>query len=140
MALAASGPSSYGAARWTARRFVADAVAAGAQLRTDTPVERIVVRDRRVAGVTLRSGKGGEFIAAGTVVVAAGALGSVPLLRSAGLTGVGVDWFSDPVVAVNGVRADIDFGFEPPMCGAADHSDLGYMLTDLCRPGGCTRC
>lgn len=133
-ALAATGHAGYGAARWTARRFITEAVTAGAEVRTGALVDQIVVRDGRTVGVTVRSRSGGEFIAAGTVVVAAGALGSVPLLRSAGLTGVGEDWFHDPVVAVNGTHPDLDADFEAPMCGVVEYADEGYMLTDLCRP------
>lgn len=47
------------------RALAAAATAAGAQIRTSTAVERIVVRDHRAAGVLLRSG---ETITADTVI------------------------------------------------------------------------
>jgi choline dehydrogenase-like flavoprotein len=130
-ALRASGPTGYGAARWTARRFLDDAVAAGATVRTGALVDRLMVRQGRVEGVALA---GGEQLRADTVIVAAGALGTPSLLRAAGLRHAGRDWFYDPVVAINGVLDGLDAGFEPPMCGAVNRPDDGWMLTDLCRP------
>jgi choline dehydrogenase-like flavoprotein len=130
-ALRASGPAGYGAARWTARRFLDDAVAAGATVRTGALVDHLMVRQGRVEGVVLA---GGEQLRADTVVVAAGALGTPELLRAVGLERAGRDWFYDPVVAINGVLRGLDAGFEPPMCGAVHYEADGWMLTDLCRP------
>jgi choline dehydrogenase-like flavoprotein len=132
--LRAHGPSGYGAARWTARRFLDDAAAAGAVIRTGARVTELTVRHNRVEGVELASIYGAELVRAGQVVLAAGALGSVPLLRAAGIERAGHNWFYDPVVAVNGVLDDLDAGFEPPMCGGVNNEPAGWMLTDLCRP------
>jgi choline dehydrogenase-like flavoprotein len=130
-ALRAAGPTGYGAARWTARRFLDDAVAAGATVRTSALVDHLMVRQGRAEGVELA---GGEQLRADTVIVAAGALGTPQLLRAVGLDKAGRDWFYDPVVAINGVLDGLDAGFEPPMCGAVNRPDDGWMLTDLCRP------
>jgi choline dehydrogenase-like flavoprotein len=134
LALAATGPSGYGAARWTARQFLQEAVAAGAVVRTDTRACRVRVNGGRVEGVEIAVGATRNLVRASTVVLAAGALGTPALLRSAGLEGAGRDWFYDPVVAVNGVLDSLDAGFEPPMCGGVHRAADGYMLTDLCRP------
>jgi len=130
-ALRATGPGGYGAARWTARRFLDDAVAAGATVRTGALVDHLMVRQGKVEGVALA---GGEQLRADTVIVSAGALGTPPLLRAVGLERAGQDWFYDPVVAINGVLDSLDAGFEPPMCSAVHHQAEGWMLTDLCRP------
>lgn len=132
--LAASGPAGYGAARWTSRRFLDDAAAAGAVVRAGVRVDRVLVRAGRAEGVVLTGERGHETVRAGTVVLAAGALGTPPLLRGVGISGAGRDWFYDPVVAVNGVVDSLDAGFEPPMCGGVHYPEAGYMLTDLCRP------
>jgi choline dehydrogenase-like flavoprotein len=132
--LRALGPGGYGAARWTARRFLADAATAGAVIRAGARVTGLTVRHNRVEGVELASGHGTELVRAGQVVLAAGALGTPPLLRAAGIEHAGHNWFYDPVVAVNGTLDDLDAGFEPPMCGAVHHEPEGWMLTDLCRP------
>ncbi|HEX3827713.1 MAG TPA: FAD-dependent oxidoreductase [Sporichthyaceae bacterium] len=132
--LRARGPSGYGAARWTARRFLDDAAAAGAVIRAGARVTELTVRHNRVEGVELAGVQGTELVRAGQVVLAAGALGSAPLLRAAGIERAGHNWFYDPVVAINGVRDDLDAGFEPPMCGAVNNEPDGWMLTDLCRP------
>lgn len=132
--LAAAGPTGYGAARWTARRFLDDAVAAGAVVRTGAHVDRVIVRHGRAEGVVLTGERGHETVRARTVVLAAGAMGTPALLRTAGVERAGTDWFYDPVVAVNGVLDSLDEGFEPPMCGGVHYPEAGYMLTDLCRP------
>ena len=132
--LAASGPAGYGAARWNARRFLDDAVAAGAVVRGGSNVARVLVASGRVEGVEMVSAGIHHVVRARTVVLAAGGLGTPGLLQSAGVTGAGRDWFYDPVMAVNGVLPGLDAGFEPPMCGAAFYPDAGYTLTDLCRP------
>jgi choline dehydrogenase-like flavoprotein len=133
-ALAATGPSGYGAARWNARRFVADAAEAGAVVAPQARVERVLVSGGRATGVEVAANGGRHVVRAGTVVLAAGGLGTPPLLRTAGIGRAGTDWFYDPVIAVNGVLDSLDAGFEAPMCGVAHYPDAGYMLTDLCRP------
>src|SRR5882672_1449954 len=55
-ALAAAGPSGYGAARWTARQFLREAVAAGAVVRPDTRVCRVQVNGGRAEGVEIAVG------------------------------------------------------------------------------------
>jgi choline dehydrogenase-like flavoprotein len=133
-ALRASGPDGYGAARWTARRFIDDAVAAGAEVHTGARVERVLVRNGRVEGLSVATAGGRRTVRAGRVVLAAGALGTPPLLRTAGIARAGHEWFYDPVIAVNGVLDSLDAGFEPPMSAGVNHPEAGYMLTDLCRP------
>lgn len=133
-ALAASGPAGYGKARWNARRFLADAEAAGAVVAPRARATRVLVSGGRARGVEVAAGGARHTVRADTVVLSAGGLGTPPLLRGVGIDRAGQDWFYDPVVAVNGVLDDLDAGFEAPMCAAAHYPDAGYMLTDLCRP------
>ena len=128
------GLGSFGAARWTARSFVDDAVRAGARLLTGATALRVVSRSGSVSGVELRVGRERQVVRAGRVVLAAGGLGSPMILRACGIDRAGRDFFYDPVLAVSGTVDGLDAGPEPPMLAAADRLDEGYLLTDLCRP------
>ena len=124
----------WGAARWTARQFVDDAVAAGARIVTGATVTGIATRAGAVDRVEVRIGGRRRSVATGTVVLAAGGLGTPMILRACGIARAGERFFYDPVLVVNGTVDGIDAGFEPPMLAAADRLDDGYLLTDLCRP------
>ncbi|MGE0300843.1 FAD-dependent oxidoreductase [Pseudonocardia sp.] len=128
------GLGAYRAARWTAREFVADAVAAGARVATGATVRRVLVSGGTATGVEVAAGSRRVQVRADLVVLAAGGLGSPMLLRTAGIAEAGRDFFYDPVLAVTGSVAGLDAGPEPPMLGAVDRLCDGYLLTDLCRP------
>jgi choline dehydrogenase-like flavoprotein len=129
-----TGPAGWGAARWSARRFVDDAVAAGARLVTGARVTRVLTASGVACGVETRVGGRSATIRAGRVVLAAGGLGTPMVLRASGIERAGYDFFDDPVLVVMGAVDGLDAGMEPPMLGAADRLDAGYLLTDLCRP------
>lgn len=133
-ALRRDGLGGFAAARWTARRFVEQAVAGGATLLTGTRADRVLVERGTVRGVELVRGRSRRVVRSDRVVLAAGGLGSPMILRASGITGAGRDYFYDPVVSVTGTLDGLDAGFEPPMLAAANLADDGYMLTDLCRP------
>ncbi|MHA6780990.1 FAD-dependent oxidoreductase [Pseudonocardia saturnea] len=128
------GLGAFGAARWTARRFVDDAVRAGARVLTGARVLRVTTRAGAASGVEVAVGRRRHVVRAGCVVLAAGGLGSPMVLRASGIARAGQDFFYDPVLAVMGTVDGLDAGPEPPMLAAADHLDDGYLLTDLCRP------
>lgn len=128
------GLGAYRAARWTAREFVADAVAAGARVATGATVRRVLVSGGVASGIEVVSGSRRVLVRAGLVVLAAGGLGSPVVLQASGIGEAGRDFFYDPVLAVTGSVAGLDAGPEPPMLGAVDRLEDGYVLTDLCRP------
>lgn len=128
------GLGAYGAARWNARRFVDDAVAAGARLVTGATVTRVQTRAGVATGVEMRIGGRRAAVRTGRVVLAAGGLGTPMILRASGIDRAGRDFFYDPVLVVIGTVDGVDAGFEPPMLAAVDRLDEGYLLTDLCRP------
>ena len=81
-------------AKWNARTYVDDAVAAGAILRSNAHVKRILVEDGRAMGVEYVEGKrlfGGEVrrAYARKIVVSAGSPATPGLLLGAGITDVG---------------------------------------------------
>jgi choline dehydrogenase-like flavoprotein len=86
-------------AKWDSRRFLKQAVAAGAQLVTHTRVDRIVISGSRANGVAVRDRSGERVIAGDLVVVAAGGFGTPVILQESGiecLPGLSVD----PVLCV----------------------------------------
>ena len=96
------GLGAYGAARWNARRFVDDAVAAGARLVTGATVTRVQTRAGVATGVEMRIGGRRAAVRTGRVVLAAGGLGTPMILRASGIDRAGRDFFYDPVLVVIG--------------------------------------
>ncbi|UCD58303.1 MAG: GMC family oxidoreductase, partial [Candidatus Hydrogenedentota bacterium] len=90
-------------AKWTAREYLKDAVAAGADLLTETECEEVIVENGRAVGVRARS-KGGQSKSyrSGRVILAAGGLGTPLLLQRAGIDEAGDGCFMDPTVVVYG--------------------------------------
>lgn len=88
----------YGA-KWDSRRFLADAVARGAGLRTGAAAESVTVEDGRAAGVVYRTRGRLRAEKADVVILAAGGFGTPPILER---TGVQTEprLFVDPVLCV----------------------------------------
>jgi choline dehydrogenase-like flavoprotein len=122
-------------AKWTARDFLDDAIASGAQLLDRARALRVLVADGRATGVEyVRDGR--TVVAhAGIVVLAGGGVGSPRLLHASGLRAKKSAFFSDPVIAVMGTVDDIDGGAEVPMAAGVRFDDAGISLADLTLPG-----
>ena len=127
-------------AKWTARDFLDEAVAAGAQLLDQAKVARVLIEEGRAVGVQFsRAGKT-QIARAGVVVLAGGGIGSPRLLHASGLRGATSGFFSDPVVAVMGTVDDLDVaanetaGAEVPMAAGIRFDDDGISLADLALP------
>jgi choline dehydrogenase-like flavoprotein len=121
-------------AKWTARDFVDEACGHGAQLVDKALVERVIVKDGRVAGVEAVVDGKLQVLAAPIVVLAAGGIGSPRVLHRSGLGPRSAPFFSDPVVAVMGSVHDIDGGAEVPMAAGASLHAEGIALADLTLP------
>jgi choline dehydrogenase-like flavoprotein len=98
-------------ARWDSRRFLDEALAAGARLMTQTPVTKVRVEKGRAVGVV--EGRG-ETIKGDIVVLAAGGIGDAQILRSSGLWAQDRLW-ADIVLTVGGVSKGARMLEEPPM-------------------------
>jgi choline dehydrogenase-like flavoprotein len=126
-------------AKWTARDFVDEALAHGAQLRDRARVTRVLVEDGRAVGVEADVNGESRLLRAGCVVLAAGGIGSPRLLRASNLLAQPASFFSDPVVAVMGTVDDLDEhaigGAEVPMAAGASWHEDGIALADLTLPG-----
>jgi ferredoxin len=86
-------------AKWDSRRFLDEAVRAGATLETGVTVRRVVVRGGKAAGVVARRRGRSFFVPADLVVLAAGGLDTPVIL---GRSGVACEprLFVDPVLCV----------------------------------------
>jgi choline dehydrogenase-like flavoprotein len=121
-------------AKWSAAEYVDEAVAAGADLRTRAHIERVLVEDGHITGV---AGKlaGAPFTArAGTVVLAAGGIGTPRILQSSGFKQAGQGMTMDVTVMVYGFIKEKGTGNEPPMTWSWENQDVGYMLSTLIDP------
>jgi choline dehydrogenase-like flavoprotein len=111
-------------ARWDSRRFLEEAVAGGAMLRTGTAVTRVLLDKGKAVGVT--AGTKGERIKGDLVVLAAGAIGDAQILRASGLPAQDHLW-ADIVLTLGGVSKGANQLNEPPMVWFALEKD--YIIS-----------
>ena len=128
-------PGHYPArARWTARYYLREAVAQGADFLAGADVRRVLLDGKRVRGVAfVRDGAQQEALSS-RVIVAAGGIGSPQLLQASGLDSIGEGFFCDPLIAVSGTAPDVEDVGEFPMAAGVHLQDEGYMMTDLPLP------
>lgn len=121
-------------AKWTAGEFVDDAVAAGAELRTQTLVKSVLHDQRRVHGVRVRARGRDIDIEAAHVIVAAGGIGSPLLLRDSGVR-ISAGMAMDITVMAYGYSDHIKGqGHEPPMTWSCADDELGVLYSTLIDP------
>lgn len=117
-------------AKWTAMRPLAQAESEGAEVRYGVSVERVLANGR-VRGVVAH-GPGGAFEAfADTVVLAAGGLGTPPILNASGIAEAGHHLFIDTFVNVYGITDETLTTVEPQM-SVVDiefHNDRGFLMS-----------
>ena len=88
-------------AKWDSRRFVDAALAHGAELRTGTVVESLMIEDGRATGVVTRRGWERRVYKADVIVLAAGGFGTPAVLERSGIA-CEPNLFVDPVLCVAG--------------------------------------
>ena len=94
-------------AKWTARRYVYDALDNGARLRLRTKVQHVLVRGDRAVGVRADDRDGPLEIMAQKVILCAGGIGTPEILRRSGILEAGCSLFVDPMVTVMGTTRDV---------------------------------
>jgi len=126
---------SAGGAKWTARRYVEEARAGGARLETRMHVKRVLSSAGRVTGVQ-GVGRSGPFeIEAERVVLAAGGLGTAPIMQASGFPGAGEGVIIDPLVLTYGTYPGRGSSRDVPMgCGTLDLQDEGIIMMDCIDP------
>jgi choline dehydrogenase-like flavoprotein len=121
-------------AKWNAAEWVDDAVVSGADLRTRARVDKILIQDGNVGGVSGRL-EGRPFAAhADTVILAAGGIGSPRILQASGFRDAGQGMTMDVTVMVYGFIKERGIGNEPPMTWSWENQEVGYMLSTLIDP------
>jgi len=118
-------------AKWTARNFVEEALANGAELINHAKVTKVIVKNDQAVGLEYsHEGKHHEVYAP-QVIVAAGGIGSPLILRNTGIHGVGSDFFFDPLWFVYGTVKDGGSGKGLQMCSGIHFEDEGIVMTDF---------
>jgi choline dehydrogenase-like flavoprotein len=121
-------------AKWNAAEWVDDAVQAGADLRINTKVSRVLTDGRQVTGVEGNLA-GRPFRAlAPIVILAAGGIGTPRILQASGVRGAGDGMTMDVTTMVYGVVKERGTGNEPPMTWSWENLEAGYMLSTLIDP------
>ncbi|MCB2184955.1 MAG: GMC family oxidoreductase [Deltaproteobacteria bacterium] len=124
-------------AKWTARAYLGDVLAAGGEVLTRATVERVLVEDGRAAGLVARTPRGSLEVRADTVILAAGGLGTPVILQNSGLDEAGRGLCLDPLVFVSGVSRHQGTALGPPMSvGTYKYMEEGVLLSDLVDPWG----
>ena len=121
-------------AKWNAAEWVDDAVAAGADLRTNARVDRVLIEDGHAVGVEGRLGNQPFTTRANTVVLAAGGIGTPRILQASGFKQAGQGMTMDVTVMVYGFIKERGIGNEPPMTWSWENQQVGYMLSTLIDP------
>ena len=121
-------------AKWNAAEWVDEAVAAGADLRTNAKVSRVLTDDKQVTGVE-GALNGQPFRAlAPVVILAAGGIGTPRILQASGVKGAGDGMTMDITTMVYGFVKERGTGNEPPMTWSWENLEEGYMLSTLIDP------
>jgi choline dehydrogenase-like flavoprotein len=118
-------------AKWTARDFVEDAMANGAELINRARVTKVIVENDQAVGLEYLWGGERHQVHAPRVIVAAGGIGSPLILRNTGIQGVGNDFFFDPLWFVYGTVKNGGSGKGIQMCSGIHFEDEGIVMTDF---------
>ena len=122
-------------AKWNAAELVDQARAAGAQVWTGARVQQVLAAGDVASGVTVRRGGRTLTIEAGTIVLAAGGLGTPEILRASGVPEAGQGLAMDTTVMVYGhAPGRPGMGGDPPMTWSCPDDELGVMYSTLIDP------
>jgi len=102
-------------AKWTALDYLAEARESGAEIRCNAAVCRVTSENGRATGVVCRGPEGEEEVRANLVVLAAGGLGTPPILQRSGIAAAGQGLFADLFVNTYAVVPGADQASEPVM-------------------------
>jgi len=122
----------YGA-KWTAQKFVSEAVKAGAKLVTDTYADEVLYSSGEVKGVRVYGPSGSSIINADNIVLAAGGIETPIILQKSGLTNAGSNLFADLLVNTYGMIKKGDMTDEIGMATLIDEFYLkhGFILSPV---------
>jgi choline dehydrogenase-like flavoprotein len=118
--------------KWTALEPLDYLESAGGKLVPETTVERVIVENGKAVGVEARRGKEKLRVAAGTVVLAAGGLGTPLILQASGID-AGKGLFIDPLVNTWAGTKGLNLLHEPTMAlvGLQWHDERGFLISPM---------
>lgn len=122
----------YGA-KWTALNYVKEAREKGLKVLPNTRVERVNSKNGRAMSVTVSNRKGRSEIFGNRFILAAGGMGTAPILQRSGIEEAGSQFFLDLFVNTYGLAENPGKILEPKM--ALIHSGLyekeGFILSTI---------
>jgi len=124
-------------AKWTSVRFLDEANTLGCQLLTNTMITKVTTSNGKASGVIGRGPKGRVEIDAGTVVLAAGGIGTPIILQNSGIDKAGRQFFCDLCNITYGIAAEeINQHKEPLMSLIVDqfYESNGFILSPHLMP------
>ena len=121
-------------AKWNAAEWVDEAVAAGADLRGNAKVSRVLTDGKQVTGVEGTLAGRPCRARAPIVILAAGGIGTPRILQASGVKGAGDGMTMDITTMVYGFVKERGTGNEPPMTWSWENLQTGYMLSTLIDP------
>lgn len=125
--------------KWSARMYIKQAQANGAELIDKAKVKRVIIENNAAIGVEfIKNGKSSRVFAP-KIIISAGGIGSPIILRASGIMRAGYDFFFDPLIGVRGIVEDTEVPLsEIPMSAGIHMEDEGYMMTDMSHPSPTT--
>jgi len=121
-------------AKWNAAEYVDEAIVEGLDLWTGARVDKVLHGGGTVFGVRGRRHGRTFVIEAGTVILAAGGLGSPVILQTSGLEDAGRGMTLDTTSMVYGHAPYKGIGNEPPMTWSYADDEIGAMFSTLIDP------
>jgi ferredoxin len=113
-------------ARWDSSQFLDEAIKMGVSLYTSVAVEKVLIENKRVIGVLVRSGRSTNIIKGDVVVLAAGGVGTAQILKASGLHAEDKLWV-DIVLTIGGIFKGAKQLLEPPMAWYSEQEN--YILS-----------
>jgi choline dehydrogenase-like flavoprotein len=118
-------------AKWTAQKYLDEAIQSGAQVLYDTSVKRVAIENGKAKSIAVKGALGKREISANTIILAAGGLGTPAILQQSGIQKAGSGLFVDLLVNTYGVTDGVNQLHEPAM-SLVDHEfhkDKGFILS-----------
>jgi choline dehydrogenase-like flavoprotein len=121
--------------KWSARMYIEEAVAHGAELIDRAKVTRVIIENKTAVGVEFKKNGKTSKLFAPKIVLSAGGIGTPVMLRASGMKEAGYDFFFDPLIGVRGTVKDMKVpASEIPMSAGVHMVDEEYMMTDMSHP------
>jgi choline dehydrogenase-like flavoprotein len=118
-------------AKWSALEYLQEAQANGAEVLFDIRIDSVTIEHGRARGVVGAGPEGRAMIAADTVILAAGGLGTPLILQQSGIAEAGAGLFADLFIRTYGVTSGPNLVHEPNMAlvDMEFYADQGFILS-----------